>query len=404
MSIESVVGNNAVIKNFVAAGFKKKCPFNAKIAALVVASILTDPVCKVREYFYSFYILDETCKSTVDKVERVITLILGIAVCSLLTPLTAPLGMLIRAIVVLCESKPFVFLNRGSEGKALPADRTITLVAHNQCYMPAGYSITDGQLTPPSDKKRMKANLQELKAHDPDVICLYEVPDVCDARYLTSKLPEYPFIIPVAGPRVVGPSSMMYVASKYEIIKDSVEFTPFIKGVEVTGRAQHSEKGVLSFDIKSHGDDESFLSVISTHLQHSEIPANPEDYEKSSRSAQLTRIANLMDSKVQQGKKVVFTGDLNMDEAELDEFYQTANIDWIHRDESVRGQNTWGGDEWCARLMDKEISGAQVMDYALIAGQGIEIATTIHETGYNGPEFKKDARSDHYLLFNTITV
>ncbi len=44
------------------------CETTAKIASLKIASYLTEPVCKVREYFYSFYILNETCKNTIQKV------------------------------------------------------------------------------------------------------------------------------------------------------------------------------------------------------------------------------------------------------------------------------------------------------------------------------------------------
>ncbi|HSX04690.1 MAG TPA: endonuclease/exonuclease/phosphatase family protein [Rhabdochlamydiaceae bacterium] len=377
---------------------------NLKIMALKVASYLTEPACKVREYFYSFYILDQTCQTTAQKTMRIGFLTLGITIYALWTPFTAPLGIVLRGVVAAVESKPMIYLENSKVGKILPEDKKITLVSHNECYMPAGYSITDGQVTPPSDKERVDANIREIKKLNPDIVCLYEVADICDASYLTSQLPEYPFIIPVAGVRAIGPSSMMYVASKYEIVENSIEFTPFIKGVEITGRAQFSEKGILSFDLRNHGDQNSFATVFSTHLQHSEIPANPKDTDQISRAAQMDKMIGQIQKKVEQNKNIIFTGDLNQSEDELYTFLHEREIDWLRRDEQIRGQQTWDGDEWCANLMNKEASGPQVLDYTFIAGKTAAISTQILGTGYCSQEFRSEARSDHDLLFSTITV
>src|SRR5581483_3902264 len=110
---------------------------------------------KVREYFYTLYILNETCKNTIQKVIKSALLILGIFVFSILTPFTAPIGALVRGMVSNFEAKPYIYLEREGEGKVLPEDKKITLVSHNQCYMPAGYCITDGQVTPASGKERI---------------------------------------------------------------------------------------------------------------------------------------------------------------------------------------------------------------------------------------------------------
>ena len=376
----------------------------SKIIALQAASYLTDPICKVREYFYTFYTLNEICETTAQKVMQAASLALGIVVYALLTPCTAPIGAALRGAVASLESKPYIYLENAKEGKILPEDKKITLVSHNQCYMPGGYCITDGQVTPASDKKRMNANIEMIKQLDPDIICLYEVPDICDALYLSSQLSEYPFIIPVAGVRAVGPSSMMYVASKYEIEPSSIEFIPFLKGTELTGRAQFSEKGFLSFDMKSRGEKVSFATVISTHLQHSEIPAEPEDSEKIARSLQMNKIAKQIEKKIAEGRNVIFTGDLNQEEKELNSFLDSHQISWLHRDASVQGKATWGGDQWCAELMSKPSSGSLVLDYTLIAGKASAISTKIIGTGYSGLQFRRDATSDHDLLFSTITL
>src|SRR3989344_6617069 len=376
----------------------------AKVTALKIASYLTEPICKVREYLCTFYILNETCKTTAQKVTKSVFLTLGIFSFSLLTPLTAPIGVLVRGIVTTLESKPYIYLERTGKGKTLPEDKKITLVSHNQCYMPAGYCITDGQVTPASDKERMNANLQKIKALNPDIVCLYEVPDICDAEYISSQLPEYPFLIPVAGVRTIGPSSMMYVASKYEIAKDSIEFVSFVKGTELTGRAQYSEKGVLSFDIISQGSKAPIATIISTHLQHSEIPANPENDDRKARAVQMNKITNQIKAKIEQNGAVIFTGDLNQEESELNAFLDQHQIHWLRRDPAVQGTSTWGGDKWCADLMGKPSSGPLTLDYTLIAGKATAISTRIIGTGYSGLEFRPAATSDHDLLFSTITV
>ncbi len=376
----------------------------AKINALKVASYLTEPICKVREYFYTFYILNETCKTTAQKVMKATFLALGIVAFTLLTPCTAPIGAALRGIVITLESKSYIYVEKAKKGKKLPEDKKITLVSHNQCYMPAGYSITDGQVMPASGKERMNSNVQMIKELNPDIACLYEVPDICDACYLSSLLSEYPFIIPIAGVRAIGPSSMMYIASKYEIVGSSIEFVPFMKGTELTGRAQFSEKGFLSFDIKSQGEKTPFATVISTHLQHSEIPAKPEDREKIARTMQMNKIAKQIQKKVAQGHNVIFTGDLNQEEEELNTFLDRHQINWLRRDASVQGKTTWGGDQWCAELMSKLSSGSLVLDYTFIAGKATAISTRVIETGYSGLEFRPEATSDHDLLFSTITV
>ncbi len=380
------------------------CGTTAKIAALKLASYLTDPICKVREYYYTFYILNNICKTTVEKVVKAAFLTLGIVVFTIVTPFTAPLGVLVRGLVTSFESKPYIYLEQEGKGKVLPDDKKITLVSHNQCYMPAGYCITDGQVTPSSDKERMQANLKKIKELNPDIVCIYEVADIYDADYLSSQLKEYPFIIPVAGVRAVGASSLMYIASKYEIAQDSIEFVPFEKGTELTGRSQYSEKGYLSFDIRSRGSPVPCATIVSTHLQHSEIPACPEEEDKRARAAQMNKIAKQIKAKIDQNRAVIFTGDLNQDESELARFLERHQIDWLRRDPSVQGKTTWGGDKWCAELMGKPSSGPLVLDYAMIAGRSTAISTQIVDNGYSGLEFRPEATSDHNLLFSTITV
>ena len=263
------------------------------------------------------------------KALKAASLALGIAACAALTPFTAPFGVALRGGVAALESKPFIYLEQAPVGKVLPDDRKITMVSHNGCYMPGGYSITDGHATPPSDKARMDANLGRINSLNPDVVCLYEVADICDASYISSQLSDYPFVIPVAGVRAIGPSLMMYIASKYKIVEGSIEFDPFVKGAEVTGDAQYSEKGVLTFDIET-GRRECPVSVVSDPFASFECPEHPEESERVSRAAQMDRCIKKIQNKVNRGQKVIFTGDLNADEDELDTYFSQRRIDWLN--------------------------------------------------------------------------
>jgi hypothetical protein len=317
---------------------------------------------------------------------------------SLISPITTPIGAALRGMVATFSSKPFIYLENAGKGKELPADQKISLLSYNICCTPGGYSITDGQVTPPSDKERMNANIEKIKEINPDMICLYEMADINDAHFLFSRLPDYPFLIPVAGMRAMSPSSMLFVASKYAIDKDSIEFVPFVKNSEITGRARFSEKGFLSFDIMD--GKKAFATIISTHLQHSEIPAQPTDSDRTSRSRQMDKIAMQIQKKAAQGLNVIFTGDLNQAEEELEH----NQMNWLRRDPSVKGKITWGGDQWCAHLMGKTPSEPLVLDYTMIAGATAAISTKIIDTGYASPEFKHAALSDHLFLFSTMTV
>jgi len=378
----------------------------SKIITLKIASYLTDPICKVREYFYTFYILDEICKTTAQKVSQVAFLVLGIIIFAMIAPFTSPIGALLRKVVSCLESKPFIYIKRNENGKELPNGRVIlTLVSHNQCYIPGGYSISDGQVLPLSYRERLDNNIRAIKEASPDIVCLYEVTDINDASYISSKLLEYPFIIPVAGTRAIGPSSMLYIASKYEIEESSIEFVPFKKGSELTGRAKFSEKGFLSFDIKGSGKKVPFATIISTHLQHSEIPAQPEKQDVVSRSMQMRKITNHIEQKLKKNPRaVIFTGDLNQEEAELSQFLNHNHIKYLKRDPAIQGKSTWGGDEWCSKLMNKQPSKELVLDYTLIAGKARRINTEIFKTGYSCLKFSLEARSDHYGLRSKITI
>lgn len=404
MSFDSVISSKEISSSLSWIREEEGKAATRSIQALRIASYLTDPVCKVREYVYSFYLLDSLCQTTWQKVKQAAFLTFGILIFALLTPFTAPVGIGIRALVAHRNAKPFLFLKKEGKGKELPENRQISWVSHNICLVPGGYAITDGQVTPSSDAKRLQKNLQAIQALDPDVVCLFEVSDILDAEKIGEQLPDYPFVIPVAGMRAVGPSSMMYIASKYEIVEDSIAFIPFIKNEELTGRARFSEKGFLSFDLKSAGTQEVFATLIATHLQHSEVPAVPNEEEPLARAKQMAKIFKHIEEKQRLGRNILFTGDLNQVEEELESFCKQHREVELRRDSFVKGIPTWGGDAWCAQFEPKPASGPLVLDYACIAGKAVSISTQVIGTGYEGTEFRADAGSDHSLLYSVCNL
>ena len=131
----------------------------------------------------------------------------------------------------------------------------------------------------------------------------------------------------------------------------------------------------------------------------------PDDEEIESRKKQLNKISNQIQAKSNLGHAVVLTGDLNLEEAELNTFLDNRSDIDLRRDPAVVGQETWGGDKWCADLMGKGFSNPLILDYTLIAGKASDIFTKIVKMeDYSSSEFKPKALSDHNLLFSTITV
>ena len=381
----------------------------AHINLLKAASLFTDPICKVREYFYELYTLSEVCKTTTEKVARAASLCLGVAFFALLAPFATPIGMALRSIVVATQEKPYIYLKSKNVEVKKFVDKKITEFSQNVCGMEAGYHYTDAGLVPfraqieveGNKKSRCDANLDQIRSFDPDVVCLFEVPNIYDACHISSYLKNYARFVPVAGTRILGPPSMIYVASKYEM--ENITFTPFIKGEELTGPSRFSEKGVLSFDLKS--EDKPFATVIATHLQHSAIPEHPSLDEKASRRQQMLRVAQVIRERANATLPVIFTGDLNMDEAEaVDVFGDDADLNRLVNDRTVCGQPTWGGDAWCAtKLRGEESSKPLRLDYTAVSFP-CTIETKVVNAGFDGAAFDPNARSDHKGLLSTIIV
>lgn len=365
-----------------------------KKATFLLGSYLTEPLCKGHESYRKISLVNELHPeaSKTENLSRKFFLVLRVFGWGSLGLLTTLPGILLRKAAASSEKEPFIEV-KGATAKDLPEDRQISLLSWNVCCVGAGYPITDGGVMP--REYRYDAIIEKIVETDADVNCLYEVFDVVTAEYFKNELKKqgYTHFYYNIGPRAIGVSSALFVASKYEI--GDPEFTAFPKS-SLVGRTKNSEKGVFAFSVMD--GDQSVVRILTTHLQHSETPGAPAGNEIRGRKDQIEIIQGIADKIL---VPVIITGDLNMDDSELDtleclEAFSKGDLDL--------DKKTWGGDQWCARSVGKwESDKGQNLDHVL--ARGVELTTRIaFETGYDQTVFKKEAISDHEPLLSTFIV
>lgn len=369
-------------------------PSSWENAAFTAASYLTDPICKAHELFRRVSLVDSLNPDSwrMTKLFQKAALLLGTGFCFFvnLPPLLLFLpGMAIRFLASNLQSRPF--LHWAGRAKALSdKPESFSLLSWNICCIGAGYAISDGGVMPwPFRIDLLAAKILEQKA---DVVCLSEVFDIKTASALYDAMKdEYAHFYVHIGPRTIGPSSGLFIASKYEL--NNPNFTAFPKEM-LDGRAKKTEKGVFSFDVAG------FATVLTTHLQHSEEPQFPKIEEETARRQEMELIMEKVES-VAAGRAVIVTGDLNLDPKELK---ASAWSQWFQQTDNL--PPTWGGDEFCAKLAGrKRFSTERTLDYTLLKnGTAKEIKTTVVETGYVASKFKRLALSDHLGIRSVISL
>lgn len=358
-----------------------------KKKTFLFASLLTEPICKAHELLRRLYLVDvlNPTASKTSNWARKFFLGMGIVANSFLSVGTAFPGAVLRGITSYLEKEPFIYYQGKLPKQALKDD--FSLLSWNICCVGGGYSISDGGVMP--WRFRIDKIITKILKKDPDILVLYEVMDTAAGFYLYEMLQEkYACFYFNIGPRAIGPSSGIFVASKAETT--SPEFTPFPKQMLV-GRTKLSEKGVFSIQI-----DEKKVKIYATHLQHSEQPQYPTQEEIEARKAEMDLIIKKVN---QDSSNVIVTGDLNLDNAE----YSTSS--WKRIFQNVffdeNGSRTWGGDEFCAKMVGKRDSGPLNLDYTLIKKDSeMNARTSLIETGYDDTTFNRDALSDHRGLLS----
>lgn len=374
--------NTTIIENSFREQFAD-CVFTA-------ASHLTTPICKTRELYVKLK-NNDMLDPTADRVARWAKkcwLFAQLVTSGVAAALFTLPGIALRELGKLICEHPFKY-KRG-EALELPfSQQFFSILSWNICCVPAGYSITDGNVVPWIERIHLVS--QAIREQNADVVCLYEIMDFNAAKRLFEELKDqYAHFYFNIGAQAIGPSSGIFVASKYPV--GDPKFIRFPTEMLV-GRTKHAAKGVFSFDIPC-------ARIFATHTQHSEVPACPTEEEINCRAAQMNLIAT--DMQRVDGKAVILTGDFNLDNDEYE------NSTWKEHFEGAvnfEDPKTWGGDELCARLEGKETSSPRNLDYTVYlqgSAQGIE--TVQVETGYDQRVYKVEALSDHNGLFSTIQI
>lgn len=371
----------------------ENCTEWSKIAALKLGSLLTDPFCNTREYFYRLWVVSDmnpTDEKVVILVKQLI-LCVGVVVCAFIAIFATVPGGVCRYVANTIQEKPYFYFQGNAEEKKLN-ERAFTQFSWNICCPAGGYPITDGGVAPWSF--RIDGIADKIHEQDADVVCLYELMDIDSAFTLFDKMKDnYAHFYFNIGPQAFSVNSGLFVASKFAI--ENPNFTAFPKDMLV-GRTKNAEKGVFSFDLVS--DEEIFARVFTTHPQQSEICAEPTEEEVEARRREMELVMREVDD-VKAGRCVLLTGDLNLDANEFraSDWHQFFQVGF-----DINEDKTWGGDAFCATLMGKPVSGPLTYDYALLRN-GRRIETSLIETGYDAAVFTREALSDHRGIFSQIT-
>lgn len=364
----------------------------------VAASYLTDPVCRVREFYWSVQTVDALNPEAyaISNAVRKAALGAGIVGWASLALFTTLPGIALRSLAAYLQKNPFIYVHGDAQDKTLPLDGSFSLLSWNICCVCAGYSISDGGVVP--WEQRIDAIIDKILDTNADVNCLYETFDAKSAFYIAERLKQkgYNHIYFNIGPRAIGVSSGILIASKYKIA--GVEFTPFPQDALV-GRTKNASKGIFAFDLESCG--ESFARIHSTHLQHSEESLFPTEEEVEARKKEM----QIMMDKVcaVRDRCIVVTGDLNLDDDE----YNSSS--WQHYfqkgDAYYDPDRTWGGNEFFALLKGERVSGPLNLDHTMILnGTARSISTSLVRTGFNAAMYQPEALSDHEGLLSIIRV
>ena len=351
-----------------------------------VAAALTDPICASHSSFKQISIANGW-------IEKIFLTYKGLS-NSLTALVTAPAGILLRAIAIAVQKEPYLYFPGTAPEKGL--DGNFSLLSWNVCFVGGGYSITNGGVVPWS--QRIDGVVEAIRMQDADVVCLYETFDTSSAFELYGQLKDrYAHFYFNIGPKAVGVSSGIFVASKFPI--ENPQFTPFTEAALV-GRTKNAEKGVFSFDLKS--GETRFARIHATHMQHSEECDSPTHAEIEARDLEMEIILKQIELQYDHHLITLLAGDWNLDDVEYENSSWKGHFDRGER--HFNGEYTWGGDLFCATLEKKTVSKPLNLDHTALYKQGrpATLSTHLIETGYDDRVYTESALSDHRGLYSTI--
>lgn len=378
-----------------------------KAVAFRAASYLTDPICKSRECYYMAAVVDQLYPDQ-EGLEKIINVVrkwgylAGYVLYGAVAVVTTLPGIALRSLAANFSNEPFLY----AKGKGL--EKTLcdsfSLLSWNICFVPGGYSITDGGMV--SYFYRLEKIATKILEQDADIVCLYETFDTGSAMDLAEKLKEkYAHVYYNIAPRSIGTSSGIFIASKFAITDFNVDLFP---ADTLVGTTKYSAKAVVGFKAANH------VQVFTTHAQHGEEPEFPTEEEVLANKRQMEIVLGKIKKIKEQNTPVVLCGDLNLPRGNLESvpgltlvsnFSQgkdTSSLIFLDGNKENK-ISTWGGDESCVRFYGKKISGPLELDYVLAANVK-SLVTDVLKTGYNPKIVTFSADSDHNPLLSVIAL
>ena len=358
---------------------------------LRLASWMTEPACRISELRGRIHLVNEQHRTPLARLAARVSL--AVRICLWVIP------ALLFSVPAMGLRWAFRYRNEGlwrtgTQPEMPWAADELKMLTWNICAPGGQYSITDGGVLPWRERlAKVQDKIAEARSQ---IVCLSEVFDAAVALEMAEVLSKtYAHVLIAVGQRAVGVPSGMLVASQGPL--ENVSFEAYPKEW-LDSRTKNAEKGILSFTVPLRSKK---LTVLTSHLQHSEQPQFPTEAEKQCRRQQLTRIAELADRALARQEGVVITGDLNL---EPDELFAEGREEHLERAQ-VHPDKTWGGDQWCSATQNKAGSDALTLDYTLQWKRSVRgIETNLTETGFRGDRFLSEATSDHRGLLSTIQV
>jgi hypothetical protein len=428
----------------------------SKIAAYKLASYLTDPICKAREYSvraqiledipptpYIFSCIDPLCsylkqmqlcdekwldQEEITRFAEKCFLTGGAISYGLLSPVTTLSAMILRGLASNLETDRFIhYLGQYPEQEL--QNGALSCMQWNICGTKAGYDIEEGGQMPirdrllPFSENRIAKITQVIVQENPDILSLNEVFDIQDALYLVGALQrQYAHFIIQCGSRTTGVNSGLFFASKFAI--RDISFTGFAKNLLI-GTTQYAEKGVLT--VKVQDQKGPILTILSSHLQHSNAPSYSTAEEIAARKAEMDIM--FQRAFANTNENVLITGDLNLDDEELytshPEMYNRFQKTVDYTSDLDEERYTWLGNEWYTNYGNRpsifspipsngtratrKISQGINLDHSMIKildnkELSPTIRTYLKSTSYDPTKLSRDSLSDHMILMSYITV
>ncbi|MFI5334889.1 MAG: hypothetical protein ACHQT8_07005 [Chlamydiales bacterium] len=305
-------------------------------------------------------------------------------------------------IVMACVSRePFIHASGGEAEARLRAGRVVKIDMQNIACVAGGFVYTDAGLLP--WQERIPKIADQILKCDSDVCIRLETFDTGSAFYLRDRLHgRYAhFYFNIGGVKVLGPSSGIFVASKFAICDP--EFTQFTSDMKVE-RTRFVALGVFGFTLMS--DQTPFMRVFVTHLQPSQETSFPTSSEKACREKEMRLIGNKIDQV--KGMPVIFAGDMNMDRLVFNTTYgkrfEQGVLLWHEIDHAKKTLKTWGGDALSAMVSGHRISMEHDLDFiAAVKGSVKQLRTALAPTDFKASQLTT-ASSDHAGLVSTIKL